>query len=159
MKYSKSDALKELERMADLEAMARYGIPENLLAKRKYDDRTANGLTKAIINYIRLMGGQAERIANMGRPIDQRRTVTDVIGRTREIGSIKWIRGSGNNGTADISIVVEGRAIKCEVKIGKDRMSAAQIKYKEDIERAGGLYVVATSFEQFRAWYKKEFNK
>lgn len=50
-----------------------------------------------------------------------------------------------------------GKAVKIEIKIGRDRQSEAQKRYQEQIERAGGLYVIATSFEQFYGWYQETF--
>ena len=39
-----------------------------------------------------------------------------------------------------------------EVTIGRDRMSEAQHKTKEAIESCGGIYYVATTFENFYSW-------
>jgi hypothetical protein len=60
-------------------------------------------------------------------------------------------------GSADIAATINGRSVKIEVKHGKDRQSEAQRRYQEAIERAGGLYVIATSFEQFYNWYIEMF--
>jgi hypothetical protein len=124
-------------------------MPEHTIPHPQYTDKTANGLTKCIIEYINLIGGQAERISSTGRYIDKRKTYVDVIGFTRQIGSGEWIKGSGTKGTADISATYNGRSIKIEVKIGKDRMSEAQHLYRESIEKAGGVYIIAKTFEQF----------
>jgi hypothetical protein len=43
--------------------------------------------------------------------------------------------------------------VKIEVKIGKDRQSEAQKKYQEDIERAGGVYLIARDFDSFVEWF------
>jgi hypothetical protein len=128
-------------------------LPEYARVCPKYTDKTANGLTTMIIDFLRFKGYQAERIAVMGRYLDNSQIVTDVVGRSRRIGSGKWIPGSMQPGTADISAVIQGRAVKIEVKIGKDRQSEAQIRYQEQIERAGGIYLIATSFQQFFEWY------
>ncbi len=132
-------------------------FPIEYLPKPKYEDRTANGLTKCIIDYIKFSGGQAERINSTGRPIDQRKTYTDVLGRTRQVGGYKWVFGTGTKGTADISATINGKSIKIEVKIGNDKQSEAQEKYQCEIERAGGIYVIAKTFEQFYLWYQKTF--
>jgi hypothetical protein len=42
-----------------------------------------------------------------------------------------------------------GRYLEIEVKTGKDRLSALQMLRRENIERAGGFYIVATSFDDF----------
>ena len=133
-------------------------IPAYARFAPNYTDKTANGLTRCIIDFINLSGGQAERINNTGRQIDSRQTVQDVLGHTRTIGSIKWIKGTGTNGTADISATIKGRSVKVEVKIGKDKQSDFQIKYQFNIERAGGIYFVAKDFESFLNWYKLKFS-
>lgn len=123
----------------------------------KYSDRTANGLTKAILDFLRFSGWQAERISVTGRPIDERKTFVDVLGHTRQVGRVRWIPGSMQPGTADISATVKGKSVKIEVKIGRDRQSEAQRRYQREVESAGGVYIIATSFEQFYRWYKSTF--
>jgi hypothetical protein len=156
--YKKSLTVKKLEHMANDAARQKYPtIPPQWLTPRRYRDDTANGLTKCIIDFLKLSGWQAERISNTGRPIDQRKTFTDVLGNTRTIGSIKFIPGSGTNGTADISATIAGRAVKIEVKTGADRQSQAQREYQKAIEQAGGIYFMASSFEQFVNWFNVSF--
>jgi hypothetical protein len=123
------------------------------VVKTKYSDKTANGLTKAIISWINLNGYQAERISTTGRWIDNSKVVTDVLGNRKKIGSGKYIKGTGTNGSADISATIKGRSIKIEVKIGKDKQSEAQIKYQQMIEKAGGIYFIAKNFDDFFNFY------
>jgi len=52
-------------------------------------------------------------------------------------------------GLADIDAFFNGVNVKIEVKYGNDRMSDAQKKYKENIERVGGVYIVARNLEDF----------
>lgn len=124
------------------------------VAKTVYTDKTANGLTKCIVHWLNLNGWQAERISTTGRYIDNSKVVTDVLGNKKKIGTGKYIKGSGTNGSADISATIKGRSIKIEVKIGKDKQSDAQKKYQEMIEKAGGVYFIATDFDDFMMFYK-----
>jgi hypothetical protein len=119
----------------------------------KYSDSTANGLTKAIKDFLNLSGHQAERVSSMGRTLDNRKTVQDVLGRNIRVGSTQYIPGTSTNGTADISAIIHGRSVKIEVKIGKDRQSDAQRQYEEDVTRAGGVYFIARNFDEFIEWY------
>ena len=152
--YTKPFAVRELEGMYIDQRRMRY--PDNpYLAPQDYDDRTANGLTKCIIDFIRFNGHQAERINTTGRPIDQTRTFTDVTGRMRTIGSIKWIKGTTTNGSADISATIDGRSVKVEVKIGSDKQSQAQKEYQLTVEAAGGLYFLAHNFTEFKQWFDR----
>lgn len=123
----------------------------------KHRDDTANGLTRCIIAYLKYKGWQAERINTTGIPIDSRRQVTDITGRTRSIGSLTWRPSGSTVGSADISATIKGRSVKIEVKIGKDRQSAAQRQYQQAVEQAGGLYYVARNFTDFWKWYQRTF--
>jgi hypothetical protein len=132
-------------------------IPDYVKTVPSYTDKTANGLTKMIIHFIRLNGGQAERINCTGRIIDNRQTVADVMGNVRTIGSIKYGKTAGTRGTADISATIKGRSVKIEVKIGRDKQSSYQKQYQKNIEAAGGIYVIARDFTGFYEWYILKF--
>lgn len=147
----KSPALIELEEMALTDKHMRLPeIPYDWLAKPKFSDNSANGLTKCVIAYIKLIGGQAERISTTGRAVDNSTRFTDVIGRTRQVGGVKWIPGTSTKGSADISATIAGRSVKIEVKFGSDRQSEVQKEYQKSIEFAGGVYLIARTFEQIK---------
>jgi hypothetical protein len=157
--YRKSLAVKELEAIANNAAREKFPeIPPEWLAPRKYRDDTANGLTKCIIHFLKFKGCQAERINNTGRLIDTQRTYIDVIGRSRTIGQKKWVKGTGTDGTADISATIAGKSVKIEVKIS-DRQSQAQQEYQRQVEQAGGVYIIARTFEDFYNWFTEKYPK
>jgi len=116
-------------------------------------DGSANGLTKLVIKWIELHGGQAERINTMGRMVDKRKIVTDVLGRKGMIGSMSYIPTTGTKGSADVSAVVQGRSYKIEIKVGKDRQSDAQKAYEQSITSAGGVYLIVRTMDQFVQWW------
>ena len=59
-RYHKPQAVKELEEVADIENQRKHPhTPAKYLAKSKYRDDTANSLTRCIIDFIKLNGGQA----------------------------------------------------------------------------------------------------
>lgn len=152
-KRENSKALSELRELYLKWHRVKYpSMPSYGRTAPQYSDKTANGLTKCIIDFIRLSGGQAERTSTTGRFIDKRVQFTDVTGRTREIGNAQWIHTSGTRGSADISAVIGGRAVKIEVKI-KDRQSEHQKLYQDAIQKAGGIYLIIRSFSEFKAWY------
>lgn len=150
---SNESSLKQLSRrMVDYQYRDRPLIPLHAIPKRiyKFNDSTEGGLIKCIQQFIKMNGGIAERINSMGRQIDNRKTVTDPIsGAKKVIGSIEWVRGTSTLGTADVSITVFGLSIKVEIKIGHDRQSDAQREYQRRIEAAGGIYIIAKSFDGF----------
>ncbi len=55
-------------------------------------------------------------------------------------------------GAADIFACLRGRYVEIEVKAGKDKMSAWQEARKQEVERAGGTYLVVRSTDEFLAW-------
>ena len=130
-------------------------FPQHAIPVPKYNDKTANGLTKCIIDFVNFSGGQAERINTMGRMIDNTKTVTDVLGNKKLIGSKKYIPSTGTKGSADISATIKGRSVKIEVKIGKDRQSEYQKQYEHHITQAGGVYVIAKDFDGFILWFNQ----
>lgn len=121
-----------------------------------WKDTSANGLTKCIIFWINAMGGQAERISNQGQYREGKKidVGTGEIAYTKQLPG-KWTPGQGTKGTADISATIRGRSVKIEVKYGRDVQSDAQKQYQEMIEKAGGVYYIAKSFDDFVIWYEK----
>lgn len=134
-------------------------FPEFAIPPEKFGDKTANELTKTICKFITYIGGQAERISNQGQYRDNTKIVTDVLGRKRKIGSGLWTKGQGTNGTADISAIYKGISFKIEVKIGKDRMSQAQLRYQHEVEKAGAVYLIAKDFDAFIVDFKQAILK
>lgn len=142
-------ALNKLKELKQKQLREQYpNVPSHAVSVPKYSDKTANGLTKCIIEYLTLLGWQAERINTMGRVIDNRKQITDVLGQRKTIGSTTYIPTTGTKGSADISATIFGRSVKIEVKIN-DRQSDAQKKYQQQIERSGGQYWLVRSFDQF----------
>ena len=100
----------------------------------------ANTLTKQIIKFIQLNGGQAERVNNIARKIENR-----------------FVKSNMTKGTADIHCTIKGISVKIEVKIGRDRQSDAQKLYQQSIESTGGIYYIAKDFDSFYEWYNLNF--
>ena len=150
------EAIQHLKSVALVADRKRYpSLPEHARVVHRYNDKSANALTRCIIDYLRFNGCQAERISNMGRPVDGQKRYVDAVGFHRQIGSVTWIPGQGTPGTADISATVAGRSVKIEVKHGKDRQSEAQKAYQKNVESAGGIYFIARSFGEFLIWYNQ----
>lgn len=148
----KLNIMSNLKKLSELDYADRYRdstIPEYARHYRKYKDKTANDLTKSIIHWIKLHGGQAERVNTMGVPMDNTKVVTDVLGRQRRIGSIQWRRSGATPGSADIHAVVKGMYWAIEVKVGRDKQSQAQKNYQASVERAGGRYFIVRTFDEF----------
>lgn len=138
VRYNKPEAIKELERLYhDAKKLKYPKVPENGLVYSKFRDDKTNELTKCVIAYTRLKGFFIERINSSGRFING-----------------KWIKGTGTNGTADLSAIVSGKSIKIEIKCKatKDRQSEAQKRYQKQIENAGAVYIIVGTFKEFFNW-------
>lgn len=143
------NALSNLRELALTHSRIKHPtLPESARCVKSYNDRTANQLTRAIIDFLNFSGHQAERINCTGRAVDNTKVVTDVLGDMRHIGSVKWLPTSGQKGTGDISATIWGWSVKIEVKM-KDRQSEDQKKYQKQVEAAGGKYWLVRSFEDF----------
>lgn len=116
-------------------------VPEHCLPKLRIK-QNANGLTQAIIKFLSLKGHFATRTSSAGRYL---------------VKDKRWIPGTTRKGYPDIQATVNGRSLHIEVKIGKDKMSEAQLKVKQEIESAGGLYFIAKDFESFERHYNETF--
>jgi len=93
--------IKELNQLAHEALCAKSTMPAYAVPMPKYSDKSANDLTKAIIAYIQLIGGRADRISSAGRYIKQSMGVDQVFNRTLETG--KYIPSQTRNGSASVS--------------------------------------------------------
>ena len=137
-------------------------------AKGKRKGQTeANYLTQQIIDYVIQQGGAARRVNVTGRYIEGQ-AVKVPIGTSGKYRTLytkgKWIKSGMLPGFEDISAVKPkqamsidreltnidfGQYVAIEVKVGNDRLSQDQILRKDEVERAGGVYLVARNFEGF----------
>jgi len=126
---------------------------ENCMPPANTKEAGANDLTRLAIEFLEFNGCQAERISTTGLYRDGKKQVVDCIGRKRTIGSGIWTPGTGTKGSADISATIKGRSVKIEIKWQKDRQSEAQKSYEEQITKAGGIYIIVKTFDDFVDWY------
>ena len=95
------DKLKAME----LESLkAKYpSMREENIPLNDWKDTSANGLTKCIISWINLNGGQAERISSQGQYREGKKidVGTGEIAYTKQLPG-KWTPGQGTKGPADI---------------------------------------------------------
>lgn len=109
-----------------------------------YSDKTANGLTRCIEDFIKHLGGYCNRINTTGMP--------------RKInGEMRWTKSNSNKGAFDLRFIYAGRSADVEIKIGRDRMSEAQERERQKIIAAGGLAIIAKDFPSFLYWFCDTF--
>ena len=148
-------AIEHLRALKLADIKARYpNVPSIALPKFEYNEKSANGLTKCILDFVNLSGYLAERTGTEGRVIDNRKTYTDVIGRQKTIGLVKRIKTSGLVGSSDLKLYINGKIVAIEIKIGRDRQSQAQKEYQERMEKAGGIYLIIKDFDSFYVWFQ-----
>lgn len=127
-------------------------MPEHALVKKSFSDKTANGLTKAILAYYDLKGIQAHRQRSEGRYIPEK-SVTNAIGRNVVIQKGKFIPlgRSGGVGAGDIVVTLPplGRSLHIEIKIGKDRQRDSQKEFQKRHEASGGIYWIVKTWDDF----------
>ena len=106
----------------------------------KMPKETANGITAAII-----------RVVNM-RP----RCVAYRVNNVGVWDAAKGVHRGGNTekGLPDIWLCMDGRFVVIEVKAGKDRQSEEQKHRQYEIERAGGVYLLIRSKDEFLKWFE-----
>lgn len=118
-------------------------FPDDYRPSKKYKTSTANGLTKAVVDFLNFSGHFATRINNQGTWV--RDKFSKDGGYYRPSTQVK--------GIADIDALIKGYKVAIEVKIGSDRQSEAQKDYQAKIERAGGYYWIVKDFDQFHELY------
>ena len=129
----KSESVKELERLYF--EVKKVNYPNiHYLVKTKFRDDTANELTRCVIAWLRLNGHFGARVNTTG-------TYSQKLG--------KYIRSGSRKGMADITAVINGKHVSIEIKTGRDRIRPAQLKIKDEVEAAGGAYIIASSFDNF----------
>ena len=130
-------------------------IPESYIPLTDWKDNSANSLTKCVIAWITYMGGQAERISSQGQYREGKKIQvgTGTLSHSKQLPG-KWTPGQSTKGTADISATIKGRSVKIEIK-QKDKQSEVQKQYQQAIERAGGVYIIVRTFDEFVEWYQK----
>lgn len=110
------------------------------ISPKLFKEDSANGLTDCCVWWVRLHGGQADRINN-GAVWDPRKHT--------------FRKGGTRKGIADIIGIIKGRYLAIEVKYGKDRQSVDQKLIQQEIETAGGVYMIARDFDTFVEDFQK----
>lgn len=107
---------------------------------------TSNGLTNAISNYMKWIGGIGNRINVQGRLIEGQETQPSGTVLTKK----KWIKSSTIKGTADLDILCpNGKTIYIEIKVGKDKPSPKQLEMQKRVRSCNGVYEFVSTLDQF----------
>ena len=153
MSQADKDSLKQLKAMALDNISPTLPYRESFV--HDYKPNTANGLRRAIVDWLKFDGQQGEPINVTGKMVDNTKKVTDIMGSQRIIGSVEYQKTTMVRGSADISATIEGRSVKIELKINSDRQSHDQKDYQASVERAKGVYVIIKTISGWAEWYKQ----
>lgn len=117
----------------DLKRVSNSGIRKGL---RGIMSNAHTDLVKSIVNYIDIL--QAT-----GWPIYGFKSATASV----PIGDDRWMK-VGKKGNADVTLCLLGQYIGIEAKTGTGRQSDDQKLAQEDIEKAGGIYLVVRTIDE-----------
>ena len=133
--YRKPESVKDLEQLYfEYESRKRPNIPNYARYKTPFRDDTANGLTKCIVKWLEAHGYFSARINTQGNYSTKLK---------------RFIHSGSKRGMADITSIINGRHVSIEVKAGRDQLRPEQLKVKDEVENAGGIYFVARTFDNF----------
>jgi len=113
-------------------------LPDPARVAPTYTDKTANGLTKCILEYLRLKGAFVSRLNNQG-----------VYDKKLQ----RYRKGMNRRGLPDILATFNGKSLFIEVKAGRDKLSEYQETIKQEQEQSGGIYYTAHNFSSFKTWF------
>ncbi|QMW02475.1 hypothetical protein [Spirosoma foliorum] len=115
-------------------------VPDRFRVQSKFVVKDANNLTQAVKRCLELHDCYVTRVQSQGQ-------WNQSLGR--------FTRSTTTKGTADLHAVVEGRHVSIEIKWGKDKLSAAQQKTADQVNAAGGLYLVVKDYDTFWSWFNE----
>lgn len=118
------------------------------LSPKLPDTKTANGLTRFIIDFINWSGYRANRANVVGVRISKTTKTESGASFTDT-----YTRKTGNKGQADVDSTIKGRSCQFEVKIGRDAPRTDQIKRQIKERNAGGLYEFVHTPDEFLKIY------
>lgn len=123
-----------------------------------YSDKTTNGLTRCIIDFLNFSGHWAVRVNVQGQARIKKIPRYSIFSQKVEYSEkVQYTKSMTAKGTPDIDSIIFGKAAKIEVKVGKDKIRNEQVEQGARIEAAGGLYFVATDMPLFLEWYFTNF--
>ncbi len=109
-------------------------VPRYAMVKPKPHDTNTSGLTDCVRSFLITKGHYCGRTNTTG-------TYSQKLG--------KYIHSGATRGQSDLNCIVQGQSWQVEIKLGKDKLSPAQERIREQVQKAGGVYLVAKTFDGF----------
>lgn len=126
-----------INKKLELDRVRHPSVPDYARFVSKYSDKTANSLTKAIldtINYTQKCF--AYRVNVSGIPIHDNSAITK-------------FRPAPTKGISDIIACIKGQYCSFEIKVGRDIQSEAQKTFQQKVESSEGKYYVIRNYDEF----------
>ena len=112
--------------------------------------KSAAQLESLIDEYCTLSKAECTIIYSGGRQLVSKTHIVDVLGRKNSITNSKFIPGTTRNGTSDIIVVKNNKALYVECKFSKsDRQSENQKQWQKRVEGFGNTYVIVRTLKEF----------
>lgn len=125
---------------------------------KPYSDKTTNGLTRCIIDFLNFSGHWAVRVNVQGQARIKKIPRYSIFSQKVEYSEkVTYTKSTTKRGVPDINSVIDGRSAQIEIKVGADKIRDEQAEQGQRIEAAGGLYFIATDMPLFLEWYFTTF--
>ena len=126
-----------INKKIEMDRIKHPSFPDYARVVPKYSDKTANSLTKAIldtINYTQKCF--AFRVNVSGIPIHDNNAITK-------------FRPAPTKGISDIIACIRGKYYSFEIKVGRDIQSEVQKTFQQKVESSEGRYYIIRSYDEF----------
>lgn len=125
-------------------------VQEYFYRNRSHREYLSKFIESVIVNVLRSKGADPQKAPDKGLYVDNSKTVTDVVGLQRKIGSGKFVHQKGvRPGRADVTCFFNGEFYNLEVKVGNDRQSAAQKAEQKRCLSNGERYEIIKNVDEF----------
>ena len=153
----RTEAVIELRRLLLEESVNKYPtLPDHARPVNSFDStkNKERRELKRIAKYIELKGGICSITDSSAKRIDKTMNYVDSVGFNRTIGSVEFRKNTDFEvGHSDLTATINGQAhyieLKRVYKSGKDRQSEAQKAFQSKVTKAGAIYLIVNSFEDF----------
>lgn len=102
---------------------------------------SANNLTQAVARFLNYNGFVAWNVYNGGVYDPRRQVYRKNPTQKKGVFDICGFRKS------------DGRHLEIEIKWGRDKMSADQLRHLDDLEKSGAIVYVCHDFDEFEIWF------
>lgn len=131
---------------------------QTFYSKTNHRQYLSKFIESVILKMLRAKGADPVKVQDSGKYIDNSKTVSDILGILRIIGSGEYVKDATvRPGRADVRCFYNGKMYNLEVKVGADRMSEAQINEQQRATLNGEEYVIIKTIDDFLDIYNENW--